>query len=164
MKIIVLSDSHGDRMTIEHVAKEAADAYFHCGDSEIAESDPVFQSMFKVRGNCDMDHAFPNEVEATVGTKKVWMVHGHHHNIKSSLMTLFYKANEKEVDIVLFGHSHLYGAEVRDGILFVNPGSVLLPRGGNPATYAVIEWDEEVTVTFKDLDNKVVESATFSIS
>lgn len=161
MKIIVMSDSHGDRQTVEQVAEHEADAYFHCGDSELAAEDPVLAKMYQVRGNCDMDVAFPKEVEVTIGHKKIWMIHGHHHDVKNSLMTLFYQAREKEVDIVLFGHSHLYGAEMKEDILFVNPGSTLLPRGGNPATYAEIEWDEQLKVTFKDLDENVVQSVQF---
>lgn len=158
-----MSDSHGDDTTIEHVAKKEGDAYFHCGDSEIAEDNPIFQKMYKVRGNCDLDEGFSKEVETTIVGKKIWMVHGHRHNVKENLMTIFYEAQEKEANIVLFGHSHLYGAEMKDGILFVNPGSTLLPRGGNPATYAEIDWDEKVTVTFKNMEDEIVQTAEFEL-
>lgn len=163
MKIIVMSDSHGDLTTIEHIMNKTGDAHFHCGDSEIAADDSVFQAAYKVRGNCDMDQNFPQEVEAIVDGKKVWMVHGHEHHVKHSLTTIFYEAREKEVNIVLFGHSHLYGAEMKDGILFVNPGSTLLPRGGNPPTYAEIKWSDDVTVTIKNLDDEVMQTAKFSL-
>lgn len=163
MKIIVMSDSHGNYSTIEQVANKEADAYFHCGDSEIDANDPVFQSMYKVRGNCDAGEDFPKEVETSINGKKIWMVHGHNHNVKGSLMTIFYEAQEKDVDIVLFGHSHFYGAEMKDGILFVNPGSTLLPRGGNPATYAEIDLDEKVTVTFKNMNDEIVQTADFEL-
>lgn len=156
-----MSDSHGDRATIEAVATQQADAFFHCGDSELACEDPIFQSMYKVRGNCDMDSTFPEEVIADVGNQKVYMAHGHLHNVKSSLMTLFYKARENNANIALFGHSHLYGAEMQEGILLVNPGSTFLPRGGNLATYAVIEWTEKITVTFKNMNHDVVDVAEF---
>ncbi|MDS9471657.1 metallophosphoesterase [Sporosarcina pasteurii] len=161
MKIIVLSDSHGDKTTIEKVATQQADAYFHCGDSEIAYHDPVFQSMYKVAGNCDIDDEYPDEVTTTIGGKKIFMVHGHRHDVKGSMMGMYYSAKEKAVDIALFGHSHIYGAEMKDGILFVNPGSTMLPRGGNPATYAVIELGEKVVVTFKDLNHEIVDSVEF---
>lgn len=163
MKIIVMSDSHGDRDTIEMIAGEQGDAYFHCGDSELSYDDPIFQSMHKVRGNCDMDSSFPEAVEVTVGDRKIFAVHGHRHDVKRSLMTIFYDAQEKGANIALFGHSHLYGAEMREGILFVNPGSTLLPRGGNPPTYAVIEWDKTIKVTFKNMDDEVVDVAEFDL-
>ena len=39
-------------------------------------------------------------------------------------------------DIVISGHTHLYRAEKKNGIYYVNTGSVSLPKGGNPPTYA----------------------------
>lgn len=161
MKMIVMSDSHGDRETIEKIVALQADAHFHCGDSELAYTDEIFDEMYRVRGNCDMDAAFPEEVVAEVGAHKVLMVHGHRHNVKNSLMSVLYAAQEKGANIALFGHSHLYGAEIKEGILLVNPGSTLLPRGGNPATYAVIEWNEKVTVTFKNMEDEIIDQVEF---
>ncbi|CAM3107983.1 metallophosphoesterase [Filibacter tadaridae] len=158
MKIIVMSDSHGDKETIKAVSLLQTDATFHCGDSELAFNDPVLSKVHKVRGNCDIDTRFPSSVVTSVNEKTVLAVHGHEHNVKQSLMALFYAAKECVADIVLFGHSHVYGAEVKDGILFVNPGSTMQPRGGNEPTYAVIEWDETVRVTFKNLAHKTVDS------
>ena len=31
---------------------------------------------------------------------------------------------------------------MKEGILFLNPGSTMLPRGGKEPTYAVVDWDE----------------------
>lgn len=158
MKLVVMSDSHGDMEAVKSIAGLSADASFHCGDSEGSFSDPAFGSMHKVRGNCDTDPAFPKSVIVSVGGKKIFAVHGHKHNVKQSLLELYYSAKEQQADIVLFGHSHLYGAEMKDGILFVNPGSTLMPRGGKAPTYAVIEWDDSVRVIFKNMDNEVVEA------
>ena len=157
MKIIVMSDSHGDEETVKAVSLLTADAHFHCGDSELLAGNLYLDKMHKVRGNCDFDSRFPKEVLVSVGGKLILMVHGHEHGIKKSLMGLYYRAKEKDVDIVLFGHSHLYGAEMKDGILFVNPGSTMHPRGGNPPTYAVIEWDGSPLVTFKNMAHEVVD-------
>lgn len=151
-----MSDSHGDKETVDAVSTLSADAHFHCGDSELAFEDPVLEKMYKVRGNCDFDSNYPNEVLVSVGGKTILSVHGHEHNIKSSLLELYYIAKEKNVDIVLFGHSHLYGAEMKDGILFVNPGSTMYPRGGKEPTYAVIEWGNDIKVTFKNMKHEVV--------
>ena len=157
MKIIVMSDSHGDEETVKTVYALSADAHFHCGDSELLAENPFLDAMHKVRGNCDFYSRFPKEVLVSVGGKLILAVHGHEHNIKESLMELYYRAKEKGVDLVLFGHSHLYGAEMKDGILFVNPGSTMQPRGGKCATYAVVEWDESPLVTFKNMAHEVVD-------
>ena len=157
-----MSDSHGDKETVQAVSALSADAHYHCGDSELSFDDPSFGSMHKVQGNCDFNLDFPSEVISSVGRKTVLMVHGHNHDVKTSLMGLYYAAKEKGTDLVLFGHSHLYGAEMKDGILFVNPGSTRLPRGGKAPTYAVIEYDESVQVTFKDMAHNVVDSVMFT--
>ena len=59
MKIVVMSDSHGDKETVKAVSALSADATFHCGDSELSFDDPVLHTMHKVRGNCDRDARFP---------------------------------------------------------------------------------------------------------
>lgn len=157
MKLVVMSDSHGDKETVKAVSALPADAIFHCGDSELSFDDPVLHSMHRVRGNCDYDRQFPSSVFVEVQGKKVLAVHGHEHDVRMSLMGLYYSAKEFGADVVLFGHSHLYGAEMKDGILFLNPGSTVQPRGGKKATYAEVEWNETLTVSFKNLKHETVD-------
>lgn len=140
MRLLVVSDTHGNADIIAQVKRmHDVDVAFHCGDSELSYDDDVLASFERVRGNCDRDKRFPEEVIVDCGDKRVLMVHGHLHNVKQSLMVLSYRAQEVGAHIVLFGHSHLYGAELIDNILFVNPGSLTAPRGGNPKTYAGID-------------------------
>ncbi|WP_342505341.1 metallophosphoesterase [Sporosarcina sp. FSL K6-2383] len=157
MKLVVMSDSHGDKETVKAVSALPADAIFHCGDSELSFDDPVLHNMHRVRGNCDYDRQFPSSVLVEVQGKKVLAVHGHEHDVRSSLMGLYYSAKELGADVVLFGHSHLCGAEMKDGILFLNPGSTVQPRGGKKATYAVVDWDETVRVLFKNMLHETVD-------
>ena len=159
-----MSDSHGNRETVKAVSSQPGDAVFHCGDSELVFDDPVFGEIYKVRGNCDFDANFPDTVLVTIKEKTVLAVHGHEHDVKQSLMSIYYLAKKNDADIVLFGHSHLYGAEMKEGILFVNPGSTMQPRGGRKPTYAVVEWDETVRVTFKNMNHELVDSAKFNKS
>ena len=158
MKLIVMSDSHGDTETVTAVSALSADAIFHCGDSELQFNDPILRNMHAVRGNCDYDERFPSSLLIDVQGKSVLAVHGHEHDVKQSLLGLYYNALETGADIVLFGHSHLYGAEMKEGILFLNPGSTKLPRGGKEASYAVVEWDETVQVSFKNMAHETVDS------
>ncbi|ARK23673.1 hypothetical protein SporoP37_02510 [Sporosarcina sp. P37] len=157
MKIIVLSDSHGDTSTVEEITSLPADAIFHCGDSELAANDPLLEGVHIVRGNCDHDNNLPASVVQKVGDDTVLAVHGHEHDVKRSMLTLTYAAAEQRASIVLFGHSHLYGAELIDGTLFVNPGSTTQPRGGRQATYAVIDADEAYTVSFYSMKHELVD-------
>lgn len=41
--------------------------------------------------------------------------------------------------MLLHGHTHVLRVERKDGILILNPGSVSIPKEGNPPTYAVLE-------------------------
>ena len=158
MKIIVMSDSHGDKETVKAIANLHADAHFHCGDSELSFDDPVFGNMVKIRGNCDRDVAFSDSEIVKIGEKNILILHGHAHHVQHSMLELYYFAVENSADIVLFGHTHLFGAEMKENILFVNPGSTMLPRGGKQHTYAIIEWGEGLVVTFKNMSHDVVES------
>ncbi|WP_301107593.1 metallophosphoesterase [Sporosarcina sp.] len=158
MKFIVLSDSHGDTTTVEEIISLPADAVFHCGDSELPADHPLLANLHIVRGNCDLDTHLPAIFSVQAGDEKVMVVHGHEHGVKNSLLALSYAAAEQQATITLFGHSHLYGAEMIDGILFVNPGSTTQPRGLREATYAVIETNnEEYLVSFYNMQHKLVE-------
>ncbi len=42
-------------------------------------------------------------------------------------------------DALVFGHTHLPLAEKRGANCFLNPGSVALPKGGNPPSYAILD-------------------------
>ena len=54
-------------------------------------------------------------------------------------------AQEANAQVALFGHTHLEGAVVFDDILFINPGSIHLPKGPHAnlgGTYAVLDVTE----------------------
>ena len=42
-------------------------------------------------------------------------------------------------DIACFGHSHQLGAEMVNETLFINPGSIRLPRGRRERTYVILD-------------------------
>jgi putative phosphoesterase len=47
-------------------------------------------------------------------------------------------------DIFLSGHTHIPTAKKENGIVYGNPGSISLPKGGYPKSYAIL--DESFTV------------------
>ncbi|MFC4409863.1 metallophosphoesterase [Chungangia koreensis] len=141
MKILVMSDTHGDAQVIQHVRTlhSDVDAVFHCGDSELTSDHEVLKGIHIVQGNCDWGEAFPEEKVIEVEGSRIYITHGHLFNVKNTLMPLKYRAEEKNADVVLFGHSHLLGAEMDNGVLFLNPGSLKQPRGRNEKSYAIIQ-------------------------
>ena len=44
-------------------------------------------------------------------------------------------------------------AEQKEGYILLNPGSVSIPKEGNPLTYAVLE---DKTFTIKDFDGNII--------
>jgi uncharacterized protein len=160
MKLIVVSDSHGSKAEIESIYEKyqgMADGFIHCGDSELESSDAAISGYLAVRGNCDMDHSYPEVLTAEIKGINIMATHGHLFNVKMTLMKLHYKARETGAAMVFFGHSHQLGAEMIDDVLFVNPGSILLPRGRSERTYALIEAEgKSITVKFLDDNHKEV--------
>jgi hypothetical protein len=78
-------------------------------DCEDLESIFPRQKFIFVKGNNDpwtRDASFPDERAFTLGGKKFFICHGHKFHVKSSLALLKRIAQEKECDIVLFGHTH----------------------------------------------------------
>lgn len=160
MKAVIVSDSHGLTTELEMIAKlhGEADVFIHCGDSELQPTDEAIQPYRVVKGNCDFHKHFPNELMINFGDKNIFVTHGHLYDVKMELRLLYYRALEKEANIVCFGHSHLLGAEMIDNILFINPGSLRLPRNRREKTYAVVEMtDSEYIVTFYEYNGGMIE-------
>lgn len=122
-KWLIVSDSHG--LTDELIALfERYKGYtiFHCGDLCISQSYIERFNVNLVRGNCDFSNA-PQEIVDDFDFKKVFICHGHKYSVKMTLMNLFYKAVEYNVNYVFFGHTHDRCHFIEEGIEFINPGS-----------------------------------------
>lgn len=131
MKILVLSDSHSSisfmRRCIETINP---DAIVHLGDhyddaqtmSEIFPQIP----MYRVPGNCDRFRCPPSAQEilvAPVCGVRLYMTHGHVHQVKLQTGYLISEARKAKVDAVLYGHTHMPDCRYEDGLWILNPGS-----------------------------------------
>lgn len=143
-KILVISDTHGLVLPLKEIFEKHTDvtAIFHCGDSELMNFDPILKKVHIVRGNCDYDRTLPNELFIKIGQHKIYMTHGHMHDVKVSLDKLNDRAKEMGAEIALYGHSHIAKANMMDDVLMVNPGSLAYPRSRKEKTYAVITLDK----------------------
>ena len=77
--IIVMSDSHGERdivVDIKNRYQGKVDAIFHNGDSELESSDPVWEGIHVVRGNCDYDSGYPERLVVKLGVGLMHKKHG----------------------------------------------------------------------------------------
>ncbi|GKU81489.1 metallophosphoesterase family protein [Niallia sp. NCCP-28] len=141
MKVLIVSDSHGLANELKELKKRhkgEVDLFLHCGDSELAANEAAIEGYKSVRGNCDYEEKYPNELIEEALDAKIFLTHGHLYGVKSSVNNLLYRAKEVGANIVCFGHSHYLGMELIDGILFINPGSLRLPRGRIEKTYVIL--------------------------
>lgn len=164
MKVLIVSDSHGQRKELEAIKKRhehEVEAMIHCGDSELPADCDEMKGFYAVRGNCDYDHEYVNERIECIAGYTFYITHGHLHNVKMSLMNLHYKARENGAKIVCFGHSHVAGAEMIDGVLMINPGSIVLPRMRKEKTYVMLSMvHSEIEIVFYEADGKKIEGMT----
>ncbi len=145
MKILVLSDTHGEIDECNHVLKKVdkIDLIIHLGDysSDVVNVKKIFKlDIINVRGNCDrMDTKTKDEMIVTLKGKKLFLTHGHIYGVKTNLDRIFYRAKELQVDIALFGHSHVPVSITYEDMLLFNPGSISMPRKGSKKSFGIIE-------------------------
>lgn len=141
MKIIVVSDTHGDFYSFQRVMQmhKNADVVIHCGDSrdEIERIKDLFPDKVYVcvKGNCDLGSTLNYTQTENFASKIFFITHGHNYQVKYTLYNLVCAAREQKADIVCFGHTHNAICEYDDGLYIINPGSL----NGYDATYAIIE-------------------------
>lgn len=166
-KVLIVSDSHGLTEELNELKRrhETVETFIHCGDSELSKNDEAVDRFVVVRGNCDYESQFKNDEIIDVHGTTFLVTHGHLYNVKSTLMNLKYKAEEVDAHIVCFGHSHLLGVEKIGDQLFINPGSLRLPRGRRERTYVVLDFKEhEVYFQVYDFDHGEMEQLRQSFS
>lgn len=160
-KVLVVSDSHGLTKELEVLRErhiKDVDLMIHCGDSQLMPNHKAISGYLTVLGNCDFS-GFPMETITEIAGKKIFVTHGHRYSVKTSLMKLTYKAQEVDADIICFGHSHVLGAEMIDGRLFLNPGSIRLPRERFEKTYVIIELlDKKVKLSVHEFNGREITS------
>lgn len=160
MKVLVVSDTHARteqlRMLQEKFAAEDI-MKIHCGDSELLPDSPYLSGFIVVQGNCDVYRTFQDEVVVEVEGLKILVAHGHQYGVKQSLMSISYRAKELGASIVCFGHSHFLGIEESNGVLYVNPGSLNLPRGRVEGSYVIMDigLDKIIVSAFSDQNESI---------
>ena len=176
MKWMIASDLHGSayycRKMLEAFEREGADRLFLLGDllyhgprndlpREYAPKEiiPLLngkkEKLLCVRGNCDaevdqMVLEFPvlaDYAVLPVGRRLIYATHGHIYHVKN-LPPL------APGDVLLHGHTHVPAwTEFGQGNLYLNPGSVSIPKENSPHSYMTLE---ENTMQWKELESSAV--------
>lgn len=176
MKWMIASDLHGSayycRKMLEAFEREGADRLFLLGDllyhgprndlpREYAPKEVIpllngkKEKLLCVRGNCDaevdqMVLEFPvlaDYAVLPVGQRLIYATHGHIYHVKN-LPPL------APGDVLLHGHTHVPAwTEFGQENLYLNPGSVSIPKENSPHSYMTLE---ENTMQWKELESSAV--------
>ena len=174
MKLMIASDIHGSayycRKMIEAYKREEADRFLILGDilyhgprndlpkeyapkEVIAMLNPMKNEFLCVRGNCDtevdqMVLEFPILAEyclLDLDGQTIFATHGHVWNPKNLPML-------KKGDILLNGHTHIPACEEKGDFIYMNPGSVSIPKEGSEHSYMIYEKGEFL---WKNLEGEI---------
>ncbi len=94
-----------------------------------------------VAGNCDTSNRMRQEEIISLMGYKIFLVHGHQFGVKRDLNRLNYRAQELEVDAVVFGHTHSPFCDKIGELWLINPGSPVNSRLSGQGSFAIIEID-----------------------
>ena len=180
MKIMVASDIHGsafycNRM-LDTFEREAPDKLLLLGDilyhgprndlpkeyapkKVIAMLNTMKEKVLCVRGNCDtevdqMVLEFPILADYCIlyaGNRMIYATHGHNYNMSTT------PPLQKD-DILLHGHTHIPAwITFGNNNIYLNPGSVSIPKENSEHSYMIIE-DKEIV--WKNLGGEIYHSLT----
>lgn len=183
MKYMFASDIHGSayycRKMLEAYDREGADRLVLLGDllyhgprndlprdyaprEVIAMLNGRKNEIYAVRGNCEaevdqMVLDFPVMADYAVlvlDGRTFYATHGHRIH-QDNLPPL------REGDILVHGHTHVLKAERREGYILLNPGSVSIPKEGNPPTYGILDGD---VFSIRDFEGREVKAISLTES
>lgn len=156
MKILLVSDTHGDQSLLENkilpqYASQVSMA-IHLGDftADLTDLQPLYPAlpMVGVAGAFEMGP--PVQIIQPRPGVRLMLTHGHTLGVKAGLSRLQYYAQEQQVQACFYGHTHVSNLFTQAGpggdIFFINPGSVTEPRGGTQASVALVKITPQGTV------------------
>lgn len=143
MRIGVISDTHGDCSAVEKAAAAVgpADLWLHAGDcSQDGEflRDLTGVPVIAAKGNCDGSGDAKVDEFFEVAGKAFWLTHGHRYRVKQGLSELKWWGRQYQVDVVVYGHSHISDIVRDENLLIFNPGSAAYPQQSRWPTCGVI--------------------------
>ncbi|NLD87624.1 MAG: phosphodiesterase [Clostridiales bacterium] len=168
MKLLIASDIHGSEKYCRALIDEynsrdynalvlLGDILYHGPRNDLPEEyapkevfellTPISDSILAIRGNCEAevdDVVLPFPISAMYaviydGCVTMYLSHGHRELPKL-----------KRGSVYLTGHTHIPKAEWDDERLYLNPGSVSIPKNGTPHSFMryenrVFTWHDIVT-------------------
>ncbi len=172
MKLMIASDIHGSsyycKLMLEAFEREKADRLLLLGDilyhgprndlpreyapkEVLAILNGMKDKILCVRGNCDtevdqMVLEFPVMADyaiITIGKHIIYATHGHNYN-ETNLPPL------QKGDILLNGHTHVPKYTDHENYIYMNPGSVSIPKENSCNSYMMVDENRFVWKNLED--------------
>ncbi|MCR5647304.1 MAG: phosphodiesterase [Acholeplasmatales bacterium] len=170
MKYLIVSDIHGSVNSCEFIYDEykngkydqilcLGDVLYHGPRNDLPENyypkgcieilNKLSNDIITVKGNCEaevdqmvLNFKIHDYYDFKFNNLNIHLEHGHHLDLYNG-----------KPNIIMSGHTHIPVLEEKDGIIYLNPGSITIPKGGFPRSYATMDENEIVVY---DLDKNVV--------
>ena len=106
---------------------------------------PLKDKVIMVRGNCEaevdqmvLDFKINDDYTFKYNSHNIYLTHGHHVNYLKP-------KSFDEKTIILHGHTHIIRQDKIDNNIYVNIGSITLPKENTSRCYAILD-DNKITV------------------
>lgn len=173
MKYLILSDLHGSLSSLiykdildDSFAKIIilGDILYHGPRNDLPndykpkellkELNIIKDKIIAIKGNCDaevdemvLNFKLESSLDLKINGLNAHFEHGHHLDL--------YKGN---ASIIIYGHTHLNRLEKINNIIYLNPGSIALPKEDNPKSYAI--WDER-SIKIYNINHEVIKELNY---
>lgn len=177
MKFVVVSDIHGSNFYAQKINEILerenpdkiillGDLYYHGPRNPLPKDynpkavcallNSLKDKIYCVRGNCDAEvDQMISEFKINLGyiitlnDKKFMFTHGH----------IINKDNcPDDIDVLVYGHFHTGFILKTEDKIFVNAGSMSLPKNNTKNSYVTIDNEE---IVLKDLDGNIITSTIY---
>jgi putative phosphoesterase len=181
MKLMIVSDIHGsayycERMINTYKEEKAekilllGDVLYHGPRNDLPKEynpkkvidmlNEISSELLCVRGNCDaevdqMVLNFPIMADYCIlylENRMIFATHGHKFNEDNTPLL-------KKGDILLNGHTHIPKCTEHESYIYMNPGSISIPKAGSSNSYMIIENNK---ILWKNLDGNCYNHYEFS--
>ena len=177
MKYLIISDIHGSYYYLEKVINIfnndnfdkliiLGDILYHGPRNDLPKGyepkkvvcllNQYKDKIIAIKGNCDaevdemvLDFPLHYKLILKLNDMNVLLIHGQHLKFNQEDVV------NQNINIIFYGHYHIYGFKNISNITYINPGSISLPKEKLNHTYIILD---DKNILIKDLlDDKTLE-------
>ena len=92
---------------------------------------------------------FKKNIRMKINNKRFVFTHGHKYNIDNPI---------ENIDVLIYGHFHTGFIKEKDNIIYINSGSLSLPKNNTQNSYLIIDQEK---IYLKDLNNNIIDEIKY---